>query len=54
MDFNVLCTPFMEKIHKVLDLYIDALVDLMVRERHKVQGIKLLPFGPCDGINISS
>ena len=36
MGFNVLCNPFMEKIHKVLDLYIDLLVDLMVRAKGKV------------------
>ena len=41
------------EIYKVLDLYIDTLVDLIVREKGKVQELKMLPFGPCDGIKVS-
>ena len=42
------------KYIRYFDLYIDTLVDLMVREKGKVQAINSLPFRPCDGIKIFS
>ena len=53
MGFNVLCNPFVDKIPKVLDIYMDTLVDLKLMVKGNVQATKFLPFGPCDGIKVN-
>ena len=52
--FNMICITIHGEIYKVLGLYIDTMVDLMVMEKGKVQEISSLPFRPCDGIKDSS
>ena len=54
MGFNMLFIDICGEIYKLLNLHKDALVDLMVMAKGEVQELKLLPFGPCDGIMISS
>ena len=53
MGFNMLCITIRGEIYKVIDLYTVTLVDLMVMEKGKLRELISLPFGPCDGINVS-